>query len=78
MTKEQFDVAYRAFSRRRPFRSFLIEFMSGSQVIIPHPEAVDTPLQTLQLYMMRSPDGGHVVFAAEGVSRLADLPATEN
>jgi hypothetical protein len=26
MTTEQFDLAYRAFSRRRPFRPFLVEF----------------------------------------------------
>ena len=70
MTKDQFDAAYRAFCRRRPFRAFLIEFTSGNQLLIGHPEAVRTELPC---YVMRWPDGGHVVFAAESVSRLLDL-----
>ena len=40
MTTEQFDAAYRAFCRRRSFRPFLIEFTSGYQVQVAHPEAV--------------------------------------
>jgi hypothetical protein len=40
MTKDQFDAAYRAFCRRRPFRPFLIEFLNGNQLLIGHPEAV--------------------------------------
>jgi hypothetical protein len=62
MTIDQFDVAYRAFCRRRPFRSFLIEFNSGNQLLIGHPEAVRNEGE---LYAMRRPDGGHVVFPAE-------------
>jgi hypothetical protein len=71
MTVEQFDAAYRAFRRRRPFRPFLIEFTSGHQLLISHPEAVRNEAN---LYAMRCPDGGNVVFAAETVSRLLDLP----
>jgi hypothetical protein len=40
MSKEQFDAAYRAFWRRRPFRGFFIEFTSGQQLLVGHPEAV--------------------------------------
>jgi len=71
MTKDQLVVSYRAFSRRRPFRSFLIEFISGSQLLIPHPEAVDLESQ---LCVMRFRDGGHVVFAADSVTRILDVP----
>jgi hypothetical protein len=71
VTKDQFNAAYRAFRRRLPFRAFLIEFASGSQLLISHPEAVRNEAD---LYAMRCPDGGHVVFAAEGVSRLLDVP----
>jgi hypothetical protein len=71
MTNEQFDTAYRAFCRRRPFRAFLIEFTSGNQLLIGHPEAVRN---VAQFYAMRRPDGGHVVLAAESVSRLLDGP----
>jgi hypothetical protein len=69
---DQFDSAYRAFCRRHPFRAFFIEFTSGSQLVIGHPEAVRNEAY---LYAMRCPDGGHVVFAAESVARLLDFPA---
>ncbi|MBI3410655.1 MAG: hypothetical protein HY040_20150 [Planctomycetes bacterium] len=71
MTSDQFDAAYRAFCRRRPVRPFLIEFTSGNQLLIGHPEAVRNDGE---LYAMRCPDGGHVVFVAESVSRLLDVP----
>ena len=71
MTADQFDAAYRAFCRRRAFRTFLIEFKSGNQVLVSHPEAVRNEGQ---LYMMRCPDGGYVVFAADSVARLLDVP----
>ena len=74
MTRDQFDLAYRAFCRRRPFRGFLIEFTSGYQLPIGHPEAVRNEAN---LYAMRCPDGSHVVFAAESVSRLLDLPSAK-
>jgi hypothetical protein len=65
MTPSQFDIAYRAFCRRRPFRTFLIEFTSGNQVSVGHPEAVRNEGA---LYAMRRTDGGHVVFVAESVT----------
>ena len=34
MTKDQFDAAYRAFCRRRPFRTFLLEFTSGHRISV--------------------------------------------
>jgi hypothetical protein len=72
MTTEQFDAAYRAFSRRRSFRTFLIEFTSGNQLPIGHPEAVRNEGN---YYVMRYPDGGYVLFTAESVCRLLDQPA---
>jgi hypothetical protein len=71
MSNDQFDVAYRAFCRRRPFRTFVIEFTSGHQLLIGHSEAVRNEGH---LYAMRCPDGGHVVFATDSVSRFLDLP----
>lgn len=70
MTEDQFDIAFGAFCRRRPFRAFLIEFSSGAQLLIGHPEAVR---HEAELYMMRCPDGAYVVFATEGVARLLDV-----
>ena len=71
MTQNQFDAALRGFYRRRRFRAFLVEFTSGAQLLIGHPEAVR---KEADVYAMRCPDGGYVVFAAEGVSRLLDVP----
>jgi hypothetical protein len=69
MTNEQFDAAYRAFCRRRHFRPFRIEFSSGQQLLVSHPEEVrDEGL----FYIARGGDGGFVLFAAESVSRLLD------
>src|ERR1700733_749147 len=73
MTKDQFDAAYRAFCRRRPFRPFLIEFTSGTQLLIGHPEAVRSEPE---LYVTRCPDGAYVMFAAESASGLLDTPTT--
>jgi hypothetical protein len=33
-------VAYQAFARRRPFKPFLIELVSGDRIRVAHPEAV--------------------------------------
>jgi hypothetical protein len=73
MTKEQFDAAYQAFCRRRPPRSFLIEFTSGAQLLIGHPEAVrfEDPL-----FIARCPDSGYVLFPPESVVRLLDVPTS--
>jgi hypothetical protein len=73
MTEDQFDVTHRGFCRRRPFRAFLIEFTSGAQLLIGHSEAVRNEAE---VYMMRCPDGGYVVFAAESVCRLLDMPTS--
>lgn len=69
MTTEQFDAAYRAFSRRRPFRSFRVEFLSGSEMLVAHPEAVRNDGQ---FNVARSANGDFALFAAEAVCRLLD------
>jgi hypothetical protein len=63
MTAEQFDAACRAFTRRRPFRPFLIEYTSGAQVVVNHPEAVRAEAR---FHVARSPDGNYVLLAPEG------------
>lgn len=71
MTRDEFDAAYLAFSRRRRFRPFLIEFTSGHQMLVRHPEAVR---HEGQVYVARSPDGGYALLVADGVARLLDAP----
>jgi hypothetical protein len=40
MTSEHFDKTLQAYQRRRPFRSFLVRFVSGESIEVDHPEAL--------------------------------------
>ena len=40
MTRENFERVLQAFQRRTPFRPFTVEFVSGEQVAVDHPEAL--------------------------------------
>jgi hypothetical protein len=40
MTRENFEQLLRAFQRRRPFRAFTVELVSGPRVAVDHPEAL--------------------------------------
>jgi hypothetical protein len=40
MTADNFDRSLRAFQRRRPFRSFTVELVSGDRFHVDHPEAL--------------------------------------
>jgi hypothetical protein len=39
MTAENFDKTLQAYQKRRPFRSFLVRFVSGEHIEVGHPEA---------------------------------------
>jgi hypothetical protein len=71
MTADEFTSALRAFARRRPFRRFLIELISGDRLLVGHPEGI---LSRETLFLYRNPDGGFRVFAATSVCQLIDLP----
>lgn len=75
MTLKQLERALRGFGQRRPFRRFLIEFASGRNLAIAHPEAIR---REDDLYVVRLPEGEHVVFAATSVTRLLDPPVEPN
>jgi hypothetical protein len=72
MTDDELAMALRSFERRRPFRPFLIEFVSGDRVVARHPEAVE---RFGRLYYHRSPDRSERVFVASSVCQLLDPPA---
>jgi hypothetical protein len=40
MTAEHFEKTLQAYQKRKPFRSFLVRFVSGEQIDVDHPEAV--------------------------------------
>lgn len=40
MIEEKFAISLNAFLRRRPFRPFVIQFISGEHLKVGHPEVV--------------------------------------
>jgi hypothetical protein len=71
MTDEQFAVSRRAFSKRRPFRHFFVEFVNDQKIHVRHPEGVG-PFAGVWLF--HEPNGDPVVFASTAVTRLLDVP----
>jgi hypothetical protein len=59
----------RAFTRRQPFRPFLIELHSGDRLTVSHPEAV---AWRGELFVYRSEERGQSVFLGSAVSQLLD------
>ena len=76
MTDEQFSAALRAFSRRRRFRPFVVEFTNGNRVRIKNREGVAPFAGNVWLFV--EPQGSHVVFASSSVCRLLDTPEAES
>lgn len=72
MTSAALEEALRFFARRRPFRTFCLEFLSGDRIKATHPEAVR---QVGALFVYRGPDGALRFFPAESVCQLLELPA---
>ena len=71
MTSAALEAALRFFARRRPFRPFWLEFLSGDRIKATHPEAVRL---VGALFVYRSPDGALRLFAAESVCQLLEEP----
>jgi hypothetical protein len=71
MVPETFMQSLRVFARRRPFRPFLVELMSGERIMVEHPEALAYN-GGAAVYI--SPRGGYVLFDHESVAQVADLP----
>jgi hypothetical protein len=72
MKEETFERSLRAFTQRRPFKPFLVELASGTQLTIDHPEAL-VHRGRAAMYIDR--DGNFTLFGNEGVTQLADIAA---
>ena len=70
MTPDNFRRALRAFTRRQPFRQFVIEFNSGDRLSIVHPECVS--LRGEIAYFI-SPHFQTRLFDSTSVCQLLDL-----
>ena len=74
MGANDFDQTLRAFARRTPFRSFIVELVGGTRVEIDHPEAL-VFRGGVAAYI--SQDGTPTLFDREGVIQLiGDTDAT--
>ena len=69
MTKKFFETSLRAFQIREPFKTFVIELVSGGEIFVRHPEAVATHVGSAVFF---APDGAITIFEASSVNRLAD------
>ena len=72
MTSAALEAALRFFARRRPFRPFWLELLSGDRIKATHPEAVRL---VGALFVDRSPDRALRLFPAESVCQVFDEPA---
>lgn len=70
MQEENFDRSIRAFRQRKPFKPFLVELASGTQVIVEHPEAL-AHRGRAAVYI--NPDGEFTLLDNTMVTRLADV-----
>ncbi len=70
MTPTNFNRALLAFTRRKRFRSFLLEFVTGERLPITHPESVRNEGK---LFVYRGPQGDYRVFDSFSVSQLLDV-----
>ena len=73
MSGDELQRALRVFNTRRPFRPFIMEFISGDRVLLSHPEAVDC---RGDLFLCRSADGIQRLFTGASICQLLEASAT--
>ena len=67
MIRENFERVLQACQRRSPFRPFTVEFVSGEQVSVDHPEAL---VLRAGVAVYISPQGVPTLFDHESVSEV--------
>jgi hypothetical protein len=72
MTADELERATRAFLTPRPSRPFIVEFLSGTAVLVQHPEAIH---RHGDLFTCRGADGIKRVFTGEGVCHVREAVA---
>jgi hypothetical protein len=68
MIAENFDKTLQAYQKRRPFRSFVVRFVSGEHIEVDHPEAL-VIRAGVAVYI--SPKGVPTLFDHESISEVA-------
>lgn len=70
MTDANFKKSLLAFVRRRPFKPFKVELISGDRLTVEHPEAL---AQGGAVAVYINPDGDIKLFDSTSVTQLADV-----
>lgn len=69
MKETSFQKTVRAFVRRRPFKPFVVELLSGDRFLVEHPEAVMVGTETA-VYL--NPDGDYAFFDSTAVTQVTE------
>ena len=69
MKRHHFRRALRSFYARQPFQPFTVELLSGSRVVIRHPEVFT---QTDETILFRNPEGVQHVFDYSTIAQFID------
>jgi hypothetical protein len=72
MTEDNFERGLRAFRQQHPFKPFIVELASGTQVIVEHLEAL---AHRGRVAVFINPDGEFTLLDNTMVTRLADISA---
>jgi hypothetical protein len=67
MTTEHFQTTIRAFQRRTPFQSYVVELVSGDRITVDHPEAL---VVRGGVGVFVNAAGAPTIFDHEGVSQV--------
>jgi hypothetical protein len=67
MTVDHFQTTIRAFQRRTPFQSYIVELVSGDRITVDHPEAL---VVRGGVGVFVNASGAPTIFDHEGVSQV--------
>jgi hypothetical protein len=67
MTVDHFQTTIRAFQRRTPFQSYVVELVSGDRIQVDHPEAL---VIRAGVGVFVNATGAPAIFDYEGVSQI--------
>ena len=73
MSNDELATALRPMLSRIPFRPFLIEFMSGSSILVSHPETV---VRRGVVFLYRASDSAYRIFNGASVCQLIEVMPT--
>lgn len=74
MTSDHFERSLQAYQRRKPFRPFTVELVSGDRFQVDHPEAL---VLRAGVAVFLAADGTPTLFDHESVSQIIGEPRSQ-